>query len=58
MFRPDEWRKDKNMILDAIKDFGKVRIFKPTTEKTQLDAIVLIQRNMRENKKVGASGFL
>ena len=53
MFRPDEWRKDKNLILDAMKDFGKVQGFKPTTEKTQLDAIILVQRNMRRNMKVG-----
>ena len=53
MFCPNEWWKDKNLILDAMKDFGKVQGFKPTTEKTQLDAIVLVQRIMRRNMNVG-----
>ena len=44
--------KKINLILDIIKDFGKFKGFKPITEK-KLDAIVLFQRSMRENMKVG-----
>ena len=33
MFCHYKSRKDKNLILDEMKDFGKVQVFKPTTEK-------------------------
>ena len=41
-----------NLIIDAMKYSGKVKGFKVTTEEN-FDAIVLVQRNMRKNMKVG-----
>ena len=36
MFSPDEWWKDKNLILVTMKDFGIVQGFKPRTEKNTI----------------------
>ena len=42
-FFPDERRKDKNLILDAMENFGKSSGIQTnnTNKNTQLDAIVL-----------------